>query len=61
MKNNPILQIVKMLLGAVVSYKTITLLFEAKNEWSAFGWLLCFFASAIITMHGYLKFRGEGE
>ena len=59
MKNNPILQIIKMLLGAVASYKTLTLLLSAKNEYAAFAWLLCFVVAAALTMHGYFKFRGE--
>lgn len=59
MKNNPILQIVKMLLGAVVSYKAVTMLFASKNEYAAFACFICYIAAAAMTMHGYLKFRGE--
>ena len=59
MKNNPILQIVKMLLGAVASYEAVTLLFAAPNEYVAFMWLILLIVSVIVAMHGYLKFRGE--
>lgn len=59
MKNNPILQIVKMLLGAVASCKAVTMLFASKNEYAAFAWFICFIVAAVVTTHGYLKFRGE--
>lgn len=59
MKNNPLLQIAKIIGGLYGSYKFLTAMFAAKNEYSAFLWLICFIISAAIAYHGWAKFRGE--
>lgn len=59
MKNNPILQIFKMLLGGVGSYYSCKWLFACNNEYVAPIFLFTLIVCALFAYHGFCKLRGE--
>lgn len=59
MKNNPILQIFKMLLGGVGTYYFGAMLMRCYDPYVAVVFLIPTLGCAVVAMHGYLKFKGE--